>query len=256
MFIADIHVARHVDIDGRGRDGVSMDDHYSKTVEKSRSLVRTLETAVQSLYDDSTSLLLIAVSVRHTEPGQPRQNRDRPYDQIDALATSLKSNLGLVHESLDALLSVGHDQADMAQGDYSGSIEWRMSRLSVIDNHLGGGTQRPLSSLLDPVYDAHDDVVDMAAAFGTNTKSTRPRAESSYAHQNSSTTSEVTYDSGPSGSPVLESTVEETAATSRESADIPEAESSPLFRDDREFRPPTCGTYPLTPVFSCVATSG
>ncbi|KAJ7164624.1 ras guanine nucleotide exchange factor domain-containing protein [Mycena crocata] len=164
-FASNVHVARHVDIDGIRQDtGPGSNAMYAQTVEKARSLIRTLEHALQSLYDESVAVLLTAQSLRQVDPGQSFQARDSTLDYLHSLCASLKANLDAVNQTFEALLTVGHDQADMAQGDYNGSIDWRMSRLSVIDTQLGGSL-RPMSTF---AYgsDAHGDVVDMELALG------------------------------------------------------------------------------------------
>ncbi|KAJ6557299.1 ras guanine nucleotide exchange factor domain-containing protein [Mycena vulgaris] len=164
-FASNIHVAQHVDIDGIRQDtGPGPNEMYAQTVDKARTLIRTLEFALQSLYDESTSVLLNAQSLRQVEPGQSLQARDLSLDYLHTLCASLKANLGLVNRNFEALLSVGHDQADMDQGDYNGSIDWRMSRLSVIPAQFGGAL-RPMSTFAYD-SDSRGDVVDMALALG------------------------------------------------------------------------------------------
>jgi son of sevenless-like protein len=67
-------------------------------------------------------------------------------------------------QTIDTLLSLGHDQADMAQGEYTGAIEWRMSRLSIIDSNFDA---RPMS-VLDPADPESEDIVDIEVAFGAS----------------------------------------------------------------------------------------
>ena len=160
--IADIHVARHVDIDGiRQAGNATADDHYSRSVENARGLVRSLETVVQAIYDDSSALLITAQGL-HDNPNALRGEREASYDLLDSLSSSLNANIKLVKQTFEGLLSVGHEQADVAQGDYNGSIEWRMSRLSVINDHFGGAIHASTST--DPYYE-NEDVVDMELAF-------------------------------------------------------------------------------------------
>jgi son of sevenless len=159
--IADIHVARHVDIDGiRQAGNATADDHYSRSVENARGLVRSLETVVQAIYDDSSALLITAQGLH--DPDVLRGEREASYDLLDSLSSSLNANIKLVKQTFEGLLSVGHEQADVAQGDYNGSIEWRMSRLSVINDHFGGAIHASTST--DPYYE-NEDVVDMELAF-------------------------------------------------------------------------------------------
>ena len=172
--IADIHVARHVDIDGiRQAGNATADDHYSRSVENARGLVRSLETVVQAIYDDSSALLITAQGVRD-HPNVLRGEREASYDLLDSLSSSLNANIKLVKQTFEGLLSVGHEQADVAQGDYNGSIEWRMSRLSVINDHFGGAIHASTST--DPYYE-NEDVVDMELAFS---RSGIKKAEMSY----------------------------------------------------------------------------
>ncbi|KAF9488025.1 ras GEF [Pleurotus eryngii] len=157
LFISHIHVARHVDIDGiRQEAGALPNELYSGSVEKARILVRALETSLQSLYDDAASIVL---AMQLLSPLHPTAD-DIPLELVDTLVSSLKANLGVVNETLEGLLVVGHEQAELAQGDYTGSIEWRMSRLSMIDTQLGGALSPTSPSILE-----QEDVVDMDFAF-------------------------------------------------------------------------------------------
>ncbi|KAG5220278.1 Cytoplasmic GTPase/eEF2 protein (ribosomal bioproteinis) [Salix suchowensis] len=157
LFISHIHVARHVDIDGiRQEAGALPNELYSGSVEKARILVRALETSLQSLYDDAASIVL---AMQLLSPLHPTAD-DIPLELVDTLVSSLKANLGVVNETLEGLLVVGHEQAELAQGDYMGSIEWRMSRLSMIDTQLGGALSPTSPSILE-----QEDVVDMDFAF-------------------------------------------------------------------------------------------
>jgi son of sevenless-like protein len=99
-----------------------------QTIDNARILVRTLEAVFQSIYDDCAALLLTVQSVRDSEADQERRYT---YEYLDALSSSLGSNLSLIVQTLDSLLSVGHEQAEMAVGEYTGSIDWRMSRVSM-----------------------------------------------------------------------------------------------------------------------------
>lgn len=164
IFVGNIHVARHVDIDGfyvqtaDAEHGVS----YSQTVESARILIRTLEAVTQWLYDDASTLLLMAQRVRSSTGKIPWKDRDAHYELLDSMATSLKSNLQFLLQTLDALLELGHRQAEIAQGDYQGAIEWRMSRLSFMDSHFD---VRPMS-ILNPADPESEDLVDIEVALG------------------------------------------------------------------------------------------
>lgn len=163
-FVADIHVARHVDIDGIRQAGDTVDDMYAQTLARARALVRTLETAVQAVYDDSSSLLLTTQVIPSSDPSYLLEDRASSYSLLESIASSLRLNLLLVRETLEALLSVGHEQEDLAQGDYNGSIEWRMSRLSMVQSNFGGGGRisRDFSNGADF---EQEDVVDFEHVF-------------------------------------------------------------------------------------------
>ncbi|KAF9013345.1 ras guanine nucleotide exchange factor domain-containing protein [Cyathus striatus] len=167
--VSDIHVARHVDIDGIGQGGAPTNERYLQTVENARRHVRRLETIIQAIYDDSAALFVAAQKVPDAESQHSASEQAAIYDLIDSLSSLCVANLGLVKPSLEALLAIGHEQADMAQDDYNGSIEHRMSRLSVISNRFGGSL-RPNSSNL---YDLDDDIVDDAFVFAPGAM-TRP----------------------------------------------------------------------------------
>jgi len=160
-FVADINIARHIDIDGIHQGETSASDQYAKTVENARRLVRTLETVVQALYDDASALFLTMQNIRDEDLAG---DKEATYDLLDKLATSLSSNLTLCRQTTESILSVGHEQADMDQTDYEGSIGWRMSRLSVITSQFGGG-QAPFKPN-DSYYDSEQEgVIDLADAF-------------------------------------------------------------------------------------------
>ncbi|KAF8208737.1 ras guanine nucleotide exchange factor domain-containing protein [Mycena galopus ATCC 62051] len=156
-----VHIARHVDIDGiRQEAGAVTNEMYAQTVEKARALIRTLEHALQSLYDESVSILLTAQSLRHVDPGQSLQAQNTSLDYVNTLCASMKANLEVANQTFQGLAAIGHEQADLAQGDYNGSIDWRISRLSVIDTQLGGAL-RPMST-----FDEQGDVIDLEVALG------------------------------------------------------------------------------------------
>lgn len=155
--IADIHVARHVDIDGIHQGGDGINDHYSLSVENARLLVRNLETTVQAVYDDSSALLFAAQRLHENDRNKLVGEQE---DQLDGLSTSLRKNADLIKQDFEALLSVGHEQADIAQGDYNGSIDWRMSRISAINEQLNGIHNHTKSYGSD-----NEDVIDMELAL-------------------------------------------------------------------------------------------
>ena len=120
---------------------------------------------MQSLYDDGSDLLLTAQAIgcRPRKVGGEEEDTTISPEYLDAISTCMRANLDVVLQTLEALLAVGHDQADLSQGDYNGSIEWRMSRLSLTPTQ-SDRTYRPGSSI---------SLVDMAMAFNPNIR--RPK---------------------------------------------------------------------------------
>ncbi|KAF8630943.1 hypothetical protein AX17_005300 [Amanita inopinata Kibby_2008] len=167
--ISDIHLARHVDVDGVLVDGTfSSNEVYTGAVEKARLLVRTLETCMQATHDDGMTLLMTTQTISASEFGQSRSDKTATYERLDGLCLSLKANMDLVQQTLEALLSVGHEQAETAQGEYNGSIEWRMSKVSMI--HEQSLPPLEMSSV------DNEDVVDMEYAMKRQNNAILPRA--------------------------------------------------------------------------------
>lgn len=157
--ISNINIARTVDIDGISRQGHPAGaDLYMQNVQKARVLVRTVEAAVQALYDDGAALMLTVQSYpRTTVPSTAS-------DLIYPLTRSIKSNIALVHQTFQELLVVGKEQADKGQNDYRASMEWRMSRIISMDPSLGQ-TLTAMSGLEEGSLGEADDIVDLATAF-------------------------------------------------------------------------------------------
>ncbi|KAF8073629.1 ras guanine nucleotide exchange factor domain-containing protein [Lyophyllum atratum] len=225
VFVSDIHVARHVDIDGFQQDGGPSNGPYAQTVETARLLVRNLETVVQAAHNDTATFLLTVQSVRDSELPWYRQERNYAYDHLDALSSSLSANLTVLLHTLDSLLSLGHEQAEMAQGDYNGSIEWRMSRLSVV---------RPISSFLVD-GDEDPDMVDMALAFkGTPAKPPKG-AEVYQSYQRKHANSDASFSMASSSRLTGFNGTTDTLVDADDDGDLPpimDGEASPLFDED------------------------
>ena len=236
--VADIHVARHVDIDGIRQGGTITNDHYSHSVDNARRLVRTLETALQVVYDDTSALLLTAQALPGAETSASRGERESAFDLLDTLSSSLKSNLNLVKGTVEALLAVGHEQADVAQGDYNGSIEWRMSRLSVITNQFGGA-QRADSKGTD-TSDENEDVVDMEVAFNRpGLKKQRSVTDFSYDSHRTLSNGGDGYDSSVHAATRDSEISHDQMVVSQSGSDlrntVRDVDGGPLFDDDREW---------------------
>lgn len=240
--MSNIHIARHVDIDGIQREAgnAPSSDLYTQTVENARLLIRTLEAATQALYDDGSSLFLTAQCIRRTQSGQQWRSSDAAYDLLDNLATAVRYNLVVVQQSLEALLSIGHDQADMAQGDYNGSIEWRMSRLSVIDTQFGGAF-RPISMFNSQDAQAND-MVDMELAFQKPEHKMHSSTSPNNVYRDGSLISETTLsvsershvDDTPKGTANADTSMNTLVPLSPTDSTI-DQDASPLYDEDRQF---------------------
>jgi len=90
---------------------VSDHDIYLEAVNNVRLLVHTLEAAILSLYDDSSTFLLM---VQFMYLSQSHQKEDAACNYFDAITICMKVNLDVVQQSFRALLAVGHDQAALS----------------------------------------------------------------------------------------------------------------------------------------------
>lgn len=167
-YVSNIHIARHVDVDGISREPANSSDPdlYVDSVNNARLFVRTLEAALQALYDDCSALFLTSLDLR--------QNGDKEREYMDSLSGSLKANLAISHQTLESLLAIGHEQEDLSSGDYNGNIEWRMSRISAVSSTPRVGIGRVRASVASNV-----SVVDMAMALASPSPVSRKGEKSS-----------------------------------------------------------------------------
>lgn len=202
-------------------------------VENARYLVRTLETVVQAIYDDSSALFTTSQSLPENERGSVRGGKEAAYDLLDSLATALNSNLALVKQTFEGLLSVGHEQADVSQGEYNGSIERRMSRLSVINDQFGGALRAPFS-----VNDSdHEDFVDVGDMYEAITRpdlrKKKSAATSSYDPYPRHTPS-TSYDSYAGPSKASQSSLDNTLVA-QSTTDVPaDGDAETIFDFERK----------------------
>jgi son of sevenless-like protein len=152
--VADVHAAKHVDIDGIQQEPGQSPAHdmYMQSVTEARELVRTLEAAVQAIYDDSSSLLVAAQGLRQVDHDGISEEYYINCRRLNSLASTLDANASLVFQTLDALVNIGLNQANIAGRDHRQSILWRESRRSMIETRM-----RSLA--------AEDEVVGMEDAF-------------------------------------------------------------------------------------------
>ncbi len=169
-FVGGIHIARHVDIDGiRQESNHRPNDLYIQTVVNARLLVRTLECAVQTAFDDGASLL---ASMQSWHSG------DAPHKlvmDVDSLLVSINDSLNIVQQALDSLLAIGNEQSELGQNEYRESITRRLSRQSQIDGQFGG-LARKMAPVPEDWETLGEDVVDMNYAFS---KPAAPKASGS-----------------------------------------------------------------------------
>ena len=95
-----INVAQHVDVDGiRPESGLpSTSPQYMQTVEKARSLVRSLEAATQALYDDGMTLFMVVQQLARTELLGAKE-RATLIGSAESTAPTVRSNCVLVAQT-------------------------------------------------------------------------------------------------------------------------------------------------------------
>jgi len=168
---------------------------YLLTVDKARRLVRNLEVAVQAVYDEGASILVALQTLRSAMNDFPAS-----WHHLLSLTAILKTNLCTVRETFEALLTVGHDQAELGQGEYNGSIEWRMSRVSIIESRIAAVVTLPRIAGASSQSETEDEVVNMELAFRRpdpkpkSTGSEPPSAASSTLYRNPSQSSETSLE--------------------------------------------------------------
>lgn len=175
--VANIDVSRHSDTDGTKLDMKTLDDpgKYIRSVEKARLLVSNLQSAVEDLYLDASTLFTTVQKIQTDEQvssiyTSPRDN------QIKAPATSIMANLSVVLSSLESLLTHGNEQAaivDTAQMDLSQSD--RDSCISIVDGNTYTGPAEEFNveeALIKPLVRVASSPDDPWANFGSPLSST------------------------------------------------------------------------------------
>lgn len=142
-----------------------------QTVDRARQLVRTLEASTQAMYDDGATIFMSVQTLGHAALLSQR-DRATLVSEVESTMPAIRSNCGLVAQSLESLLAAGHDQASISQGDYRNSIEWRTSRINMVDSSIAA-----ISRVAEiPVGD--DEFVDMEHAFAQPTMRTATSVDS------------------------------------------------------------------------------
>lgn len=148
LFLGDIHIARHVDIETIDQTKLSDGVQYMRTVEKARVLVRSFEATTQAIYDDGAALLVATQRVRRVEPCESWKGRDTVYDALEALSSSLDFNLKISLQNLEELMRIGDEQSAILERCHQTPVEWRMSQRSLVSAILA-------NQALEAIYDNH-----------------------------------------------------------------------------------------------------
>ena len=148
LFLGDIHIARHVDIETIDQSKLSDGAQYMRTVEKGRVLVRSFEATTQAIYDDGAALLVATQRVRRVEPCESWKGRDTAYDALEALSTSLDFNLKISRQNLEDLMHIGIEQSAILERCHRSPLEWRMSQRSLVSVMLA-------NQALEAIYENH-----------------------------------------------------------------------------------------------------
>ena len=137
LFLGDIHIARHVDLETVDQAELSDGVQYMRTVEKARVHARFFEAATQAIYDDGATLLVATQRIRRVEPSEYGKNcRDAAYDALEAMTLSLDSNLKFSRQKLEELMRIGIEQSIILERCHRTPVEWRMSQRSLISTVL------------------------------------------------------------------------------------------------------------------------
>jgi son of sevenless-like protein len=138
MFIANLHVAKHVDIDGfQEEDGQSpAHEAYMRTVLEARISVRALEATTQAIYDDNAILLATAQELPADVDERFSSANAACCARLDGVLITLEANATSALQILEKLVIIGSSQAGMADGEYRQSINLRMSKILTIEDTL------------------------------------------------------------------------------------------------------------------------
>ncbi|KAH7913434.1 ras GEF [Hygrophoropsis aurantiaca] len=162
LFLGDVHIARHIDIDPVNQDKLADGGQYMRVVERARVLVRSFEAVTQALYDDGAALLNTTQRVRHIDECDAWRGPDESYDILEALSSSLDFNLQLVRQTLEGLLFVGKEQMEILERCNKSPIEWRMSHRNLAAPLTGNDAYDSFLNEPDDIADADPDAIVLA----------------------------------------------------------------------------------------------
>lgn len=131
--VSKVNLAEHVDIDGDVQTfaTATIRQQYRDSVEKAKTLVRTLEFAIQSLYDDGATVLLTSQQVRLTATAQ--NTTTTLYDLCDDVVATIQANVDVVMHTVESIVDIGQQQAHMSKAQQRQSIERRKSRIGALE---------------------------------------------------------------------------------------------------------------------------
>lgn len=134
-YVTKIDVARHVDLDGVGQRASG--HAYVALVQRARLLVRMLETVVQAVFDDNASLLMFIQQYRPPDMMARHVDLTTSSTELSKVVASLRANVVVIGQTLEALVTTGHDQLGLSPIDFSHSMDWRAGHLaSLHSRHL------------------------------------------------------------------------------------------------------------------------
>ncbi|KAF5381236.1 hypothetical protein D9757_007853 [Collybiopsis confluens] len=159
-----------------GHSTMTINEAYTRALLAARTLLRSFEAAVQSLFDDATSLfdhvqllrmdpLSSISSIAHSPDHFTSLHHDRDIcmDMINILCTSLKANSAVVVQKMERLLTIGAEQKDtVGIKEWEGGVRFsrEVSRRSLVRSSMfvgfGFSGDRPSSVLRAPAGFGHE----------------------------------------------------------------------------------------------------
>ncbi|KAG1743257.1 ras GEF [Suillus paluster] len=172
LYLGDLHVARHVDIEPVNQEELNNGAQYLRTIEKARVLVRSFEATTQAVYDDGAALLTTTQRIR--QECEAWRDRDENYDDLEALNSSLDFNLQVLRQTLESLLKIVQEQTDILEQSNKSHVEWRMSQRSLITAML---VEEALNGSNNELYDSNNDDADDILRNVASIENTTPIGE-------------------------------------------------------------------------------
>ncbi|KAG0704770.1 hypothetical protein DFH29DRAFT_909715 [Suillus ampliporus] len=172
LYLGDLHVARHVDIEPVNQEELNDGVQYLRTIEKARVLVRSFEATTQAVYDDGAALFTATQRIR--QECEAWRDRDESYDDLEALNSSLDFNLQVLRQTLESLLIIVQEQTDILERSNKSPVEWRMSQRNVTTAMLAEELNSTNNELGDTNNDDADDILRNVASIENTTPTLAP----------------------------------------------------------------------------------